>query len=270
MQLMSKFYGKRENVPYTDKDLANLRASFRRHHKVNDMEICVAYFENMKAKDKDFFYKIKLDEEDRVENIYWTDGASHRSYPLYSDYISFDATYLTNAYKMSCAPFIGINNHGQSVQFGCGFVRNELTDSYVWLMKAFLEAMDGVAPKCIITDQDFAMRGAIDEVFLDIIHRNCRWHVMQNCTEKMGSYMATHPELHEAFNACVNNSLTPQEFEESWDAIWNSMENMGTQICMRCGSTGHAGYRHTLCMTFSPSCRPQRGAKGSTPYSRDT
>ena len=122
-------------------------------------------------------------------------------------------------YKMPCAPFIGINNHGQSVQFGCGFLRNELTDSYVWLMETFLEAMDGIAPKCIITDQDFAMRAAIDRVFPDAIHRNCRWHVMQNATEKMGSYMAAHPELHEAFNACVNNSLTPEEFEINWNAM---------------------------------------------------
>ena len=30
----------------------------------------------MKEKEKDFFYKIKLDEDDRVENIYWIDGES--------------------------------------------------------------------------------------------------------------------------------------------------------------------------------------------------
>ena len=60
------------------------------------------------------------------------------------------------------------------------------------------------------------MRSAIDEVFPDAVHRNCRWHVMQNATERLGSFMAKHPELLAAFNACVNNSLTPQEFEESW------------------------------------------------------
>ena len=31
--------------------------------------------------------------------------------------------------------------------------------------------------------------------------------------------MATHPELHEAFNACVNNSLTPEEFEDNWNTM---------------------------------------------------
>ncbi|KAM0921419.1 hypothetical protein ACQ4PT_006869 [Festuca glaucescens] len=180
------------------------------------MQDTLAYFDRQKSEDKDFFYKIKLDGEDMVENLFWVDGAERRAYKTYHDFLSFDTTYLTNQYKMPCAPFIGINNHGQSVQFGCGFVRNELSGSFEWLFRMFLEAMDGIEPTNIITDQDSTMRTAIETVFPNAIHRNCRWHVMQNETERMGSYMAKHPELLAAFNACVNNSLTPEEFEESW------------------------------------------------------
>ena len=115
---------------------------------------------------------------------------------------------MTNMYKMSCAPFIGINNHGQSIQFGCGFVRNELKENFVWLFNTFLHAMGGVAPKNIITDQDFAMRSAIDEVFLNIIHRNCRWHIMKKEQEKLGKLMADNKPLNKAFKDCVDNSLT--------------------------------------------------------------
>ena len=139
----------------------------------------------------------------------------------------------------------------------------------VWLMETFLEAMDGIAPRCIITDQDFAMRAAIDRVFPDAIHRNCRWHVMQNATEKMGSYMATRPELHEAFNACVNNSLTPEEFEDNWNAMldmYGERDNMDLR----------GVWEHRACWVpayfmhaFFP-CRTQLGAKGSTQYSKDT
>jgi hypothetical protein len=42
---------------------------------------------------------------------------------------------------------------------------------------------------------------------------------MQNATERLGSFMAKHPKLLEAFNACVNNGLTPEEFETSWMAM---------------------------------------------------
>ena len=80
MQLMARFYENLENVPYIAKDIANLRASFRREHHHHDMQDTLAYFARMKSEDKDFFYKIKLDEEDRVENLFWVDGAARRAY----------------------------------------------------------------------------------------------------------------------------------------------------------------------------------------------
>jgi hypothetical protein len=83
----------------------------------------------------------------------------------------------------------------------------------------FKLAMGDIAPKNIITDQDTGMKASIDVVFPEANHCNCRWHVMQNVTEKLGSFMAKHPKLLEAFNACVNNSLTLEEFMASWMAM---------------------------------------------------
>ena len=78
----------------------------------------------------------------------------------------------------------------------------------MWLFNAFLHAMDGIAPKNIITDQDFAMRSAIDEVFIEIVHRNCRWHIMKKAQEKLGKLMPDNDPLNNAFKDCVDNSLT--------------------------------------------------------------
>ena len=77
----------------------------------------------------------------------------------------------------------------------------------MWLFNTFLHAMGGVAPKNIITDQDFAMRNAIDEVFIRIVHRNCRWHIMKKAHEKLGRLMADDEPLNKAFKDCVDNSL---------------------------------------------------------------
>ena len=193
MKILADLHGSLHNVPYKIKDVANYRASLRLEHRLTDMQDTISYFQKLKSEDSDFFYKIKLDEDDRVENIYWIDGPARRAYKYYSDCISFDTTYLTNIYKMPCAPFIGINNHGQSIQFGCGFMRTEVTDSFVWLFETFLEAMGGVAPAHIITDQDFAMRNGIDRVFPDAIHRHCRWHIMKKAQEKLGAFMGRRP-----------------------------------------------------------------------------
>ena len=110
----------------------------------------------------------------------------------------------------------GINNHGQSVQFGCGFIGNEDTLGFIWLFKTFLKCYNNVAPRNIITDQDIAMRAAIDEIFKVTVHRNCRWHIMQHLEKELGVFMHENPGVLALFEDCINNSLSPAEFERKW------------------------------------------------------
>uniref|UniRef100_A0ACD5WQN3 Uncharacterized protein n=1 Tax=Avena sativa TaxID=4498 RepID=A0ACD5WQN3_AVESA len=186
MQIMATLYESLEGVPYTSKDMANFRATLRAENRYTNMQDTMAYFKALKSQDKDFYYRFELDDEDRVANLFWLDGASRRAYKYYNDCVSVDTTYMTNTYKMPFAPFIGINSHGQSIQFGCGFLRNELGTSFDWLFETFLIAMDGLAPLNIITDQDFAMRSRIDNKFPNARHRNCRWHIIGKATEEIG------------------------------------------------------------------------------------
>ncbi|KAM0854471.1 hypothetical protein ACQ4PT_050414 [Festuca glaucescens] len=219
MQVMATLYESVEGVPYTPKDMANFRSKLRAENKYTDMQDTMAYFEDLKSRDKDFYYRYKLDDEDHVQYLFWVDSAARKAYKNYNDCISFDATYMTNKYKMPFAPFIGINNHGQSIQLGCGFLKNELSESYIWLFESFLIAMDGVAPVNIITDQDGAMRAGIEKMFPNTTHRNCRWHIVDKATEEIGLFVAKIPGLREEMNDCINCSLTPQEFETRWNLM---------------------------------------------------
>jgi hypothetical protein len=116
MQLMSKFYGKLNDMPYIEKDVSNLKETFKHDRNHHGMQDTLALFDQMQSEDKDFFRKLKLDKDNRFENIFSVDGPVRCAYKEgYNDCISFDMTYLTNKYKMPCAPFIGINNHGQSI-----------------------------------------------------------------------------------------------------------------------------------------------------------
>uniref|UniRef100_A0A8R7QWD2 Protein FAR1-RELATED SEQUENCE n=1 Tax=Triticum urartu TaxID=4572 RepID=A0A8R7QWD2_TRIUA len=128
MHIMSDFYGTELIVPYGTKHITNLKTLLNKDDtKEGDMIETVAYFKDQQREDPEIFYKIKYDEEDRVENIFWVDGAARKAYvESYHDCISFDTTYMTNMYNMPFAPFIGINRHGQSFMLGCGFVRQEL------------------------------------------------------------------------------------------------------------------------------------------------
>ncbi|XP_066163361.1 uncharacterized protein [Oryza sativa Japonica Group] len=79
--------------------------------------------------------------------------------------------------------------------------------------------MEGVEPTNIITDQDLAMKAAIALVFPHAKHRNCCWHIMQNAQKKIGHILDHDKALCDAFNDCLDNSWTEQEFDAKWDAM---------------------------------------------------
>nr|GFB42059.1 hypothetical protein [Tanacetum cinerariifolium] len=59
-----------------------------------------------------------------------------------------------------------------------GLLKNEATKSDIWLLKAFIKAF-GKAPSIVVTDQDGAMRNAIEAEFIGSKHRLCMWHITQ-------------------------------------------------------------------------------------------
>ena len=81
-------------------------------------------------------------------------------------------------------PFTGIDNHKKTVSIGAGMLRDETTDSYVWLLKAFLDTF-GSQPKMVVTDQDAAMKMAIALIFTESRHRLCMWHITQKLPMKV-------------------------------------------------------------------------------------
>ena len=214
MTIMSSFYGDAAIVPYTTKTISNMRTELRHSEaKEGDLAETIAYFDELRKDDPEFFYKIKYDAFDRVENVFWVDGNACKAYAeAYHDCISFDTTYLTNMYNMPFAPFIGINRHGQSFMLGCGFLRQEVATSFDWIFMVFLEAMNGKAPLNIITDQDGSMKKSIADIFPGTVHRCCRWHIMKKAQEKLGAFLGRRPELAKDFNECVDSSMTPDEF----------------------------------------------------------
>ncbi|CAN6339372.1 unnamed protein product [Urochloa humidicola] len=228
-QIMADLYGGIDNCSYTEGDVKNLRVEYCAEYKCKDMKTTLDYFSELQKEDPDFYYSYTLDDEDRVENLFWVDFAVRKSYDLYGDCISFDATYLTNAYNIPFAPFIGIDRNGITIQLGCGFLRNEKTESYVWLFTEFKKAMGGKDPLNIITDQDLAMKAAIAIVFTTSIHRNCRWHIMENARKVLGPFLNGKEQLSEDFKNCVSYSFSPEEFEDKWQAMLDKHEINGDE-----------------------------------------
>ncbi|XP_028080761.1 protein FAR1-RELATED SEQUENCE 5-like [Camellia sinensis] len=109
----------------------------------------------------------------------------------------------------------GVNHHYQSIMFGCALLVNETTESYIWLLKTWLETMGGHNPAVIITDDDKAMAKAISYVLPNSIHRLCMWHILQ----KVPEHLAHVYNKYSSFHHCIHDTVTIEEFENEWDEL---------------------------------------------------
>ena len=112
---MAKQQGGDENVGRLEKDIRN--------HSDKEKRLALAQggakemlelFLHMQEENSNFFYAMDLDDEQRLKNVFWVDAKSREDYKIFGDIVSFDTTYITNR---TCAPFIRVNNHFQSVCF---------------------------------------------------------------------------------------------------------------------------------------------------------
>jgi hypothetical protein len=94
------------------------------------------------------------------------------------------------------------------------------------VFESWLEAMDGLQPANIMTDQDQAMATAISNVFPAAIHRCCFWHVIRITEVKIDKPLQKGEPFAAAFWACIFHTDTVQEFEESWKHMlqWFQMD----------------------------------------------
>ncbi|PIA61568.1 hypothetical protein AQUCO_00300825v1 [Aquilegia coerulea] len=145
-----------------------------------DANLVNSFLEDMNVRDPGFFKKIQVNEKKQLTKLFWSDSQSQEDYKLFGDVLMFDSTYRTNRYDMALVVFAGVNNHRHTVIYALALMNNETIDSYEWALKTFLAAMDGIAPKSVITDGDAVIRNAIENVFPKSKHRLCVWHVVQN------------------------------------------------------------------------------------------
>ncbi|XP_038717241.1 protein FAR-RED IMPAIRED RESPONSE 1-like [Tripterygium wilfordii] len=148
-------------------------------------------------------------------NVFWADLCSRAAYHEFGDVVTFDTTYLTNKYDMSFAPFVSVNHHGHSILLGCDLISSEDTETFVWLVRTWLACMSGVAPHGIITDQDRAMKNAIENVFPNTRYRLCLWHIIKNVPEKLGSH-GEYESIKRMLAGAVYHSYSINEFESDF------------------------------------------------------
>ena len=217
MQIFTAMGKPRREIMFDTIDISNIACRDRAGERGTDIADTMKMFADMQRR-RPGFHHVEETENNVVRSLFWTDSLCKMNYDLYGDFVSFDTTFSTNIYGLPFAPIIGVDNHGSTVLFGVGLLKDEKIGSFKWLLSTFVEAMGGKEPKYIITDQDQAMKTAIKEALPRTRHRFCWWHIRKNLKENNAVVFAQHPGMSDDLFRIVKNSLDQDEFERAWKA----------------------------------------------------
>ncbi|KAL2932867.1 Protein FAR-RED IMPAIRED RESPONSE 1 [Bienertia sinuspersici] len=146
-----------ESMPITERDMRHV-IDRRQRLKVEggDPNAMFKYFERMQSDNDLFFHSYRVDEQGRLKDVFWAYVRSRVAYEDFGDVVCFDATYLTNKYKLPFANFVGVNHYEQSLLLGCAFLSREDIDTFRWVFSQWILCMGSKAPGGILTDQAHA------------------------------------------------------------------------------------------------------------------
>ncbi|XP_042032209.1 protein FAR-RED IMPAIRED RESPONSE 1-like [Salvia splendens] len=172
-------------------------------------------FKRLQQNDRDFFYLIDIGDDSRLRHVMWIHPRSRAAYQDFHDVVSFDTTYLVNQYNMPFGTVVGVNHHHHSILLGCCLLSDERAESFKWFFSNWLDAMGGVQPTAILSDQVESITIALREVLPDSIHRFCLWHIVSKSSKKFRG-IANFEMACLDFNRVIHGSFSIPEFENNW------------------------------------------------------
>lgn len=178
------------------------------------IDLVVECLEEHKRFNPSFFYSL-LKDESRSLNLFWADTISIEDYKCFGDAFTFNMKYKTNKCNLCLGLFCGADHHKSTIIFAADFLSKENIASFVWLFNAFKECMLH-APATMITDQDLAVKAALQLVFPTTFHRLCKWHISNKMCDKVGR-LYQNKQATDDFHSIFNNSVSIEKFDDCWE-----------------------------------------------------
>ncbi|KAF8409724.1 hypothetical protein HHK36_005803 [Tetracentron sinense] len=218
-------------LPFIEKDVRNFIHSRKKtvqennallsEKRENDILELLEACKTMKKEDEDFFYDYTKDEDDKVENIAWSCADSVRAYTVFGDVVTFDTTYRSITYGVLLGVWIGIDNQGNTILFGCVLLQDETSRSFAWALQTFIRFMKGRCPQTILTDLDSGVRSAITSELPNTKHVICIAHILSKVSSwislPLGSRCA---EFKSEFDTLYRLESI-EDFERQWNQLVN-------------------------------------------------
>jgi hypothetical protein len=106
------------------------------------------------------------------------------------------------------------DNYGRFRNVANALVENELSSTYIWILQCLLKATNNMAPKSFWSDSEPGLINAVTQVFPNISHFYCFYHIWQNIIKHLkGKLDAKFHLFSKAFYLC-RNALSIKLFEQ--------------------------------------------------------
>ncbi|KAL0542968.1 hypothetical protein IC582_018052 [Cucumis melo] len=180
-------------LPFLERDVRNFvqnrkkivqehDAMLNEKREIDTMELLEAC-KATKESDEAFVYDFTVDANDKVEHVAWSYGDSVNAYGMFGDVVYFDTTYYSITYGLLLGVWLGIDNHGRTIFFGCVLLQDEASRSFAWALQTFIRFMRGAFPQTILTDLDPGLRDAIRSELPGTKHIISRWNILSKSSE---------------------------------------------------------------------------------------
>ncbi|XP_056695724.1 protein FAR1-RELATED SEQUENCE 5-like [Spinacia oleracea] len=194
LRVLRKEVGGSPMVGFTASDAYNALARAKANKlEGDDCHKLIKYFTQRNFSEVGFYYDFEHSEEDGILSFFWIDGRMKRDYEFFGDLLVFYTTYRTNKYDMICAPFVGMNHHGNNVIYILKYCEIAGEFEYHWPREMWCPAYsknywsDVVlsSQRCETTNKSVShqlnkTQGLCDfyHVFMDVISE---WKNKENC-----------------------------------------------------------------------------------------
>jgi len=135
----------------------------------------------------------------------------------FTDVIGIDATYNICKEKVAFVIFTAINKFGQTIILMGSLISREDFQSYKFALESFEEFF--CIPATVITDQDPALKSAIDCQWKGTKHIFCLFHIYRNIQKKVAKLLGKNNEKFLKEFSRIQKIEKIEFFEEEWNSF---------------------------------------------------
>ncbi|GJT93149.1 FAR1-related sequence 5-like protein [Tanacetum coccineum] len=166
-KMMKELFGDFDEVGATLVDCKNFKWGIDLFIGEFDVEMVFELLLNKHEYINRFSCDYLTNDDGNLSSLFWEDKVAKHKYLSFDDVISFDAMFCSN-----------------NVTFAAALISNKTAESYGWLLRGFQKAFVR-EPIVVVTDQDPAMKIAIEKEFINSRHRLCIWQIMEKLSTKV-------------------------------------------------------------------------------------